>query len=259
MSNLLLLGAGGPPIVESGPTLWTPNDEAGLLGWWDMSNLANYNSTDGWIARWGTLGNWLVSDVGPTEISNGFSGDKNALVFTDTSDTGLYIDEPNVTELVLVIAANIVTTAATYLVFNRGVSGVGVQGLLGVDSYGMQVKYRGGTDAEYYSMSTPGQYLIGARFSSAHRVLRLNGEEVSDTTVSNTGTAPNANDSLELFRDAADSGYSIQVAAVGIFTSASFSDDLMERIEGFICHNNLGHTTSILPIGHPYKTNAPTL
>lgn len=257
MSNLLLLGAGGP--VSSGPALWTPNDEAGLLGWWDFADTGSFSGGT-WTKRWGTLGNWtLDSGVGPTKITNGFSGDKHALSFTDTSNQGLTLSSPGVTELWMAIAMDVKTTAAAPLIFNRTTSGVGTQGIQMIDTYGLQVRYRDDNNAEYYDLTMPQQVLLIARMSTNSKIIRVNGILGNENTTASTGTAPSSTDSFKLFRDVADGGYVIQVAAVGVFTNASYTTGLAEKVEGYIAHNNLGHTTAILPGGHTYKTNAPTV
>lgn len=258
MSHLLLKGAGGP-VAAAGSIDWTPENESGLLGWWDFSTTTSY-SGGVWTKKWGTLANLTNVSSGPTKITNGFSGDKHALTFTDTANRAMAIANPGQESLVIAMAMNVATTAPTALVMNRDVLGVDKQGIMIVDDFGIQAKYKGGTNyAEDLGLTLPAQILMVARLSTSSRILRINGEQTDADTVTNTGTGPVASDSIVFFRDVADGGYSIQVACIGIFTSASWSDALAEKCEGFIAHNSLGHTTSILPLGHTYKSDAPEL
>lgn len=256
MGSILLLGAGNP---EYAPPLWSPNDEAGLLGWWDMSTPSSYDTgTKTWTKRFGTLPNLIGGGVGPTKITTGFSGDKDALTFVDTSNTALSIASPGFTEVTVVLAMDVkAITASNALVWNRGTLGIATAGQIIIDTYGIQHRYRNGTDAEYYSLTLPAQLLNVGRYSATSRIIRINGAEVASSTATNTGTEAGSTETFELFRDVGTTNYSIQIAAVGIFTSASWSTGLAEKIEGFIAHNNIGHTTAILPGGHTYKSAAP--
>lgn len=256
MGTILLMGA-GKGNTYTPPAVWTPNDDASLLGWWDMTTPSSYSSGT-WTKRWGTLNNLVAGGSGPTKITTGFSGDKDALVFVDTTDTGLAISSPGFTEVVVALAMEVkAITSSNCLVWNRGFLGVGTAGYLLVDTYGAQVKYRGGTDADYYSLTMPQQVLTVGRWSTSNRVLRINGAEVASSSATNSGTEAGSTETFELFRDTGTTNYSVHVAAVGIFTSAGWSTSLAEKIEGFICHNNIGHTTALLPGGHTYKSTPP--
>ena len=260
----LLLGgvgsAGASGGGGGGPTYWTPNDEAGLIAWFDVADLGRYNTTtDTWTARWGSL-SFVAASSGPLTTTAGFSGSSNALVFTDTTNTGLVIANPGFTECVFVIAMNVVTTADQVLIWNRALSGFGVAGLAVNSTYGVYVRYgSGGAEPDDYTFAMPGEKLTITRHSNANRIIRFNGETKISSSILNSGTQPASSDSFKLFRDVGDYNYIVQVAAVGLFTSASWSTGLAEKIEGFICHNNIGHSTSILPGGHPYKSTAPTV
>jgi hypothetical protein len=261
--SLLLKGAGrdGEHIVSGGPELWTPDEEAGLIAWFDVADLGNYNTTtDIWSPRWGSL-ELEASGAGPTTTTTGFSGNKNALVFTDSSNTGLVIANPGFDECVVAMALNIVTPAESLLVWNRALSGIEVAGLLFGSTYGIYVRYGSSNPSPNdYSFAMPGQHLTVTRHSNNSRIIRYDGTTKVTDSVVHSGTEPATTDSFELFRDGvSDFGYVVQCAAIGIFTDASWSTTLAEKIEGYICHNNLGHTTAQLPGGHPYKTTAPTV
>lgn len=255
MGQITLLGA-GRGNTYSAPALWTPNDEASLLGWWDFSDTGSYSGTT-WTKRWGTLPNLIGAGVGPTKITTGFSGDKHALSFVDTSNNALTITSPGFTEIIVALAMNVTAIDVNNaLVWNRGFAGVGDAGLLLVDTYGIQVRYKGSV-AEDYALTMPSQKLVVGRHSINSRIIRLDGALLATDSTTATGSEPASSETFELFRDVGTTNYTVQLAAIGIFSSSGWSTTLAEKIEGFICNNNYGHTTAILPGGHPYKSSPP--
>lgn len=259
MSNILLLGAGGPK--GSGPALWTPNDEAGLLGWYDLSDYSYYDgTTKEWTRRWGTLPKQTAVSSGPTKSTTGFSGNKNCLVFDGSSDTGLTMASPGFTDVVTAFALNITEAKSTVnpVLWNRSTLSINQSGVQFYETYGIACAYGNGTKAEDYAQSLPSQLLLVTRHAADSRIIRTNGAQIAANTTNDGSTPPSSTDSFRLVRYIGSStDWTVEIAAVGIFTSASWSTGLAEKIEGYIAHNNLGNTTSILPGGHTYKSSPP--
>ena len=261
MSNLLLLGAGGPIIVPSGPALWTPNDESGLKAWFDMTNPSSF-SAGTWTKRWGTLNNFTSVSTGPSAITNGFSGDKDALYFDGNFDHGMTLASPGMTEIMFVIVLNVtaIATGAFPVIMNRSTIGVNTQGLQIYEGYGISAAYGNSTKAEEYTATFPGQTIIVCQTSTNLRAIRYNGDVFDSEASVAAGAFPASTDSIRLNRHVGSAtNWQCQVAAVGIFDPSSWSQALAEKIEGYVAHNNIGVTTAILPVGHPYKSSAPTV
>jgi hypothetical protein len=239
--------------------LWTPNDEAGLLGWWEMSDPNYYDtSTKVWTKRWGTLNNFTAPGDGPSKTAVGFDGTKSCLVFQGASDTGLWIDNPGFTEFVFVIAYRFTATPSAAVNLMNREDGSGAR-YTPFDFGGVQVNYADQSQNYFDGGAWPNTVISVSRHSANSRILRWNGEQqISDTTAA-TGS-PSSTTDLCLARYAGGTPtYNVQIAAVGIFTNASWSTDLAEKVEGYIAHSDsgLGATTAQLPSGHPYKTEAP--
>jgi hypothetical protein len=256
MSRLLTLGAGG----NSGPVLWTPQAETGLKAWFDMTNPASYSGGT-WTKRWGSLNNFVADSTGPSVITNGFSGDKDALVFNGNSDVGMQIASPGEVELMMVFVLNVTTVNAGVFptVMNRSTLGAGVQSLQILENYGLSAKYGSAPPAEEYTATLPGQLLLVCSLGD-YRAIRNNGVLFDDDSTTPVGTTPASTASIYFARYLGSAtNWVTQVAAIGVFTAASWSTGLAEKIEGYVAHNNIGVTTAILPGGHTYKTNAPTV
>ena len=239
--------------------MWTPNDEASLLGWWDSTDSNSYSTiTKVWTKRWGTLANLTGAGDGPSKTAVGFDGTKSALVFQGSLDTGLSIATPWYHEFVLVLVYRFTTTPSASVNMSDRADGTGGR-YTPFDFGGAQVNYGSQSQNYFDGGAHPVTTISVSRHARNSRILRWNGEEeINDTTAAaadgNTATAH------WLFKYTAGTPtYSCQVAAFGIFASSGWSTDLAEKIEGYIAHANggIGATTVQLPSGHPYKTVAP--
>jgi hypothetical protein len=260
MSRILLLGAGGP--ASSGPALWTPNDDASLVSWFDLSNPASWNSGTGtWTAKFGAK-TFVKDSTGPTYSTTGIDGSQKVLTFTGMSDTGFSMANPGIQSWVMAAVIKItVAAAASPALSTRGLLGLGVAGLLAFDFGGGQVRYAGtGNEAEFYDPAYPNTQIWVCRFSSSSRIVRLNGTEKVANSVTNSGSVPATTDSIRIMPYAGSAvNAQMEVACLGIFNSTGWSNALAEKIEGYIAHNGLGLSTSVLPGGHTYKSAAPTV
>lgn len=226
-----------------------------------MSNYASYDaSAKEWTRRWGSLGKLVAESTGPTKSTTGFSGNKNCLVFDGSSNVGLSLASPGFTEITVAFALNVTeaNTGVYPVLWNRSTLGIGISGTQFTETYGVQTRYGNGTVAEYYGLSMPSQLLLVSRHSSASRITRIDGAQVAIDTTADGATPPDSTASFKVCRWlGSGTNWTVQIAAIGIFTSSSWSTGLAEKIEGFIAHNNLGNTTAILPPGHTYKSAAP--
>jgi hypothetical protein len=259
-SNLMLAGA--TFAASGGGSSWTPNSEAGLIAWFDMTNPASLNTTaKTWTARWGSLGMVSTSGTGPSKITNGFSTtNKDAAVFTFSTDTDLKILSPGFTEVTFVIVMRLNVGAGVFPPVWSRASGLGVSGLMAFDYGGLSARYQNSTNAAETSGSYtyPTDFIVVSRHSSAQRIVRVNGTQDGINSVANTGTVPTTTEDFLLFPyPGSAQTMTAQVAAVGLFTNASWSTTFAEKIEGYVAHQGIGVSTSILPIGHTYKSSAP--
>ncbi len=240
---------------------WTPASDSGLVAWYDMSNPASYNTTTKtWTARFGSI-NAVAQSLGPTKITNGFDGAKNALSFTMTSDMSLIVSNPGIQEAMTVFSLKLITnTGFNQSLWVRGALGAGVATLLTFDyGGGLRSHYLGAADADHYEADLAAGGMVVSRHAKVARTVRWNGLQTATSTTVTSGTEPAATESFELiYYPGSSQNVTIQVAAIGIFAGSSWSDTLAQKIEGYIAHNNLGVGTSVLPAGHPYKTTAPT-
>lgn len=258
MSNLLLLGCGGP-FAAAG---WNPGSEGSLVSWFDMTTPASFDSgAKTWTARYGSKVATSPS-TGPTKVTTAFGGAQNGLVFTGNSNTCLQIPSPNVQETVsaLVLKFTTVATGVNPIIWTRGALGFGVAGMITYDFGGIGLRYlQGAGDANDYGATVSTGGIVVARNAKAARTIRWNGTESATETTATTGTEPGLNDTFNVFDYTGSAvNYVVEVAAVGVFQGSGWSTALAQKIEGFIAHQGIGGmSTATLPVGHPYKSTAP--
>lgn len=252
MSKLLTLGAGGP-VIASGPTLWTPNDEASLLAWFDTT-ADRYDGTT-WTKRYGAGNNAVKEATGPTESTTTFNGSTRGLIFTGNSNTQLVWTPASMTEWITVAVVKFTTRAVDAVFVER--SGYTNSRLITFSFGGVRVSYLGG-DVDEYGAITTNPSMIVARHSKASRIARLNGTQISSGATATSGTE-NTTATLRFGAyEGSAKNWTMEATVWGIFANSGWSNALAEKIEGFIAHEgNLGITVADLPIGHPYKTNPP--
>jgi hypothetical protein len=253
MSRLMLLGAGGP-TVAAGPSLWNPGNESSLVSWFDTS-ADRYDGTT-WTKRWGAGGNMAKFSTGPSEVTNAFpSGTQRALVFTGNSDTELRLTPTATTEFISVSVFRFTTRAADAEIIARNAT----DGRLFTFSFGgLRATYLNGYQ-DNYDTETLDPHIVVARHSKASRILRVDGTEIINDAVGVTGTETGTDPfRLGVYTGSAVN-WTMQLTAFAIFNNSGWSTGLAQKIEGYLAWDSVGMSAANLPVGHPYKSAAPTV
>ena len=205
--------------------LWTPQDEPGLLGWWDMSNPLSYdNGTKIWTKKYGTIDNWVAPADGPTKITFGMDADYDSLLFSTFSDTSLEIANPGFNEVVVAAMLRI-DSAQNVTVLDHYIS---EERFLVFSFGGGRVEYLDQSTDYYDGGAWPQNFLIVFRQSTAQRIQRWNGAEVVDETTGATGTPISTALAFRLFTPQEGITFTAECTAIGLFDNDAWSDALAE-------------------------------
>jgi hypothetical protein len=241
--------------------LWTPNNISGVvIGWWDPS-VATSVTTSSYAGN--TTVASIASQIGSYALANGspaaspeYNAQINSLnVFNCVSNQFLTTSSfVQAQPLTIVVFLHPVGALSSFPVIAQDASGLSGRAILFANrgDLGNLPSLYGGTNNATYgsSLSAGSNYFIVGQFNGATSAVSLNG--TVDTLSVNPGTSGisggfELNDASNYF-----TGYVGDVVLInGTVTTA-----VRQQLEGWIAWK--WGVQALLPVGHPYKSAAPT-